>query len=158
MPKLPKRRPIPSDSPSAAPGAVGVRVGFSAEAKAIFEKLPAKVRDGLRRKLRDFGTNQAIGKPLIGALQGYSRITYGRVRAIVEAIARVADGVVIVHILYVGLRKEGSASDPYEAAAIEALTRGDPEAISLMEALVHQALHEGQNSNAARAPSPTSAE
>jgi mRNA-degrading endonuclease RelE of RelBE toxin-antitoxin system len=127
---------------------VGVRIGFSADAKAAFDKLPAKVRDGLRRKLRDFGTNQAIGKPLVGALQGYHRVTYGRIRAVAEVIARVADGIVIVHVLHVGLRKEGSASDPYETAAIEALKRGDPEAIALMETLVHQALHADQDSEA----------
>jgi len=148
MPEPPKRRPTASSPPAAPSGAGRVRIGLSAGAKAVFDKLPVKVRDGVRRKLHDFGTNQAIGKPLVGTLQGYHRITYGRIRAVAEAIARVADGIVIVHVLYVGLRKEGSASDPYETAAIEALKRGDPEAIALMEALVHQALHADQDGGA----------
>jgi mRNA-degrading endonuclease RelE of RelBE toxin-antitoxin system len=145
MPKPPKRGTTASSHPAAPSEAVGVRIGFSADAKAVFDKLPAKVRDGLRRKLRDFGANQAIGKPLVGALQGYYRVTYGRIRAVAEVLARVAGGIVVVHVLHIGMRKEGSASDPYETAAIEALKRGDPEAIALLEALVQQALHEAQD-------------
>ena len=132
---------MPSPAVSTS-GAVQVRIGFSAEAKAVFDKHPTKVREGLRRKLRDFGTNQAIGKPLVGALLGYHRITYGRIRAVAEVLARVAEGTVVVHVLYVGLRKEGSASDPYETAAIEALKGSDPEAIALLEAVAYQALQE----------------
>jgi len=148
MPELPKRRPT-TGSPKAVPEAMRVRIGFSPEAKAAFDKLSTKVREGLRRKLRGFGANQAIGKPLVGALQGYHRVTYGRIRAVAEVIARVADGIVIVRVLHIGLRKEGSPSDPYETAAIEALKRGDPDAIALLEAMVQQALHEAQEPDAA---------
>jgi hypothetical protein len=140
----PKRRPTASITSAAAPTGA-VRLGFSGEAKAVFEKLPVKVQDGLRRKLLAFGANPAIGKPLVGALRGYHRVTYGRVRSIAEVlaadvIAKVAAGIVVVHVLHIGLRKEGSANDPYEVAALEALKAGDPDAIALLETLVRQAI------------------
>ncbi len=140
--KPPKRRPKRS-TPAAAPSGV-VRVGFSSGALAFFNKLPAKVRDGLRRKLRDFGMNPAIGKPLIGDLQRYRRVTYGRVRSIAEAVVTNALGAITVYVLHIGLRKEGSADDAYEAAAIEALKRRDPEVFTLIETEVHQALERQQ--------------
>ncbi len=134
--KNPKRRP--AEATAAAPGAV--RVGFSLEAKGAFDKLPAKVQAGLRRKFREFGENRTGAKPLVGALKGYHRVTYGRVRSIVEAIVKVADGIVIVHVLYLGLRKAGAGDDPYEVAAVKALKRGDPDAVEALKVLVQQLL------------------
>jgi hypothetical protein len=135
----PGKRRQTATTPAAGPTGT-VRVGFSPEAKEAFDALPAKWRDGLRRKLYDFGGNPAIGKPLVGALRGYHRVTYGRVRSIAEAIAKVADGIVIVHVLYLGLRKEGAADDPYELAAAKAIRSGDPDAIEALEKLVQQML------------------
>jgi hypothetical protein len=106
------------------------------------------VRAGLRRKLRDFGENPAIGKPLIGELQGYHRVTYGRVRAISKALPEVvvtierADGFIVVFVLEVGPRKDGAPDDPYERAAIAALRSGDRDAQTLLEQVIHQ-LHAG---------------
>lgn len=136
--KPPKRRPTAS-TPPAAPTAGAVRIGFSDVARADFEKLATKVQKGLRRKLREFGMNPAIGKPLVAELQGYRRVTYGRVRSIAEFVVKVTGRVVIVH--YVGLRKAGSSDDPYEAAAVAALNAGDRDAIAALEALVQQAVH-----------------
>ncbi len=135
--KPPKRRPNAS-TPQAVPAPGTVRLGFSDVARADFEKLTTKVQKGLRRKLREFATNPAIGKPLVGELQGYRRVTYGRVRSIAELIVKVTDRVVIVH--HLGLRKAGSATDPYEAAAVAALNAGDPDAMAAMEALIHQTM------------------
>jgi mRNA-degrading endonuclease RelE of RelBE toxin-antitoxin system len=134
-----KRRLAQAAAPPAAPPRA-VRVGYSPEARAALDALPRKVRDGLRRKLRDFGTNPAIGKPLVGVLQGYHRVTYGRVRSIAEVIVRVANDLTIVMVLYVGLRKAGAADDPYEVAAIEALKAQDPDAVAAMEAMIAQLL------------------
>ena len=128
-----------ASTPAAGPTGA-VRLGFAPDAKAVFEKLPAKVHDGLRRKLRDFGANPAVSKPLVCELQGYYRVTYGRMRSIAEVVAETAEGVVVVHVVYIGLRKEGSARDPYEVAAMAALQRADPDAVALMETLVYQVL------------------
>ncbi len=136
--KPPKRRPTQTTVAAAPPGTV--RIGFSPEAKGAFDKLPAKVQTGLRRKLREFGENQTGAKPLVGALKGYHRVTYGRVRSIVEAIVKIADGIVIVHVLYLGLRKAGAGDDPYEVAAVKALKRGDPDAVEALKVLVQQLL------------------
>jgi mRNA-degrading endonuclease RelE of RelBE toxin-antitoxin system len=122
-----------------------VRIGFSPDARATFERLPAKVRVGLRRKLREFGINPDVGKPLIGELAGYRRVTYGRLRAISKAtrpyavaIAKIEGSIVIVHVLTIGARKEGSGDDPYERAAIAALQAGDDEVGALLEQVLLQ--------------------
>lgn len=141
-----KRRPIATTPPATTVGVV--RIGFSPSAKVAFDRLPPKVRVGLRRKLYDFGKNPAIGKPLIGELQGYHRVTYGRVRAISKALPEVvatiefADGRIVVFVLEVGPRKDGALDDPYERAAIAALRSGDRDAQTLLEQLIHQ-LHAG---------------
>jgi mRNA-degrading endonuclease RelE of RelBE toxin-antitoxin system len=135
--------------PAATPQQAVVKIGFSPDARAAFERLPAKVQAGLRRKLREFGLNPAIGKPLIADLKGYHRVTYGRLRAISKAVgpyvvatAKAEGGIIIVHVLEIGPRKEGSGDDPYERAAIAALQAGDREAQALLERTIQQ-LHAG---------------
>jgi mRNA-degrading endonuclease RelE of RelBE toxin-antitoxin system len=132
-----KRRPTTETTPQAPALQPEVRIGFSPGAQSQFDGLPAKVRAGLRRKLHEFGENPALGKPLVGPLQGYHRVTYGRVRAIaMQMIASFADGIVVVHVLWVGLRKAGSSDDAYERAAIAALRAGDPDAHAILEQLL----------------------
>jgi hypothetical protein len=133
-----RKRPV-KPPPEGAPLAKEVRLGFSPEARAVFDKLPSKLQDGLRRKLREFGVSPAIGKPLVGELFGYHRITYGRVRSIsMRVIASVAKSdVVAVMTLYIGLRKAGSADDPYEIAAA-AVRRRDPDAVHAIELMLQQ--------------------
>jgi mRNA-degrading endonuclease RelE of RelBE toxin-antitoxin system len=138
-----KRKPRPAaTTPEAVPNGT-VRLGFSRGASAVCSKLPAKVQTGLRRKLHDFGENPAIGKPLVGPLQGYHRVSYGRIRTVsMRAVVSVSDGIILVHVLHVGLRKEGAADDAYELAT-SALQRGDAEAIQVLEQLLQQ-FHAGQ--------------
>jgi mRNA-degrading endonuclease RelE of RelBE toxin-antitoxin system len=121
------------------------RLGFSPDARAAFDRLSEKVRIGLRRKLRELGTNPALGKPLVGDLKGYYRITYGCLRAISKVLApdaattaAVNSDIVIMHVLYIGPRKEGSAGDPYERAAIAALQEGDRAALELLDQIIRE--------------------
>jgi len=139
MPPKQRKRKETAPAPPVAPPSGAVRIGFSRDARAVFEGLSTGVRAGLRRKLRDFGGNPAVGKPLVGALKGYHRITYGRLRAVahLQIVATVSDGVVIVFVLYIGLRSAGSRDDPYELAA-EALRRGEADAIEALELMVQQ--------------------
>ena len=132
-------------SPPLKTAEIAVRIGFAPDAGAAFHRLAPKAQAGLRAKLKAFGLNPSLGKPLVGQLQGYHRVTYGRVRSIAkaveaEAIVRVAAGVVIVHVLWLGLRKQGASDDPYEVAAVKALRQGDPDARQLLEALVRRTL------------------
>lgn len=132
-----KRKPRSRATPEAA-AKQAVRIGFSSGAAAVFKSLSGKVKAGLRRKLRDFGENPALGKPLVGALKGYHRVTYGRVRTVsMRIVASVVDGIVLVHVLHIGLRKDGAADDPYEVAAA-ALARHDPDALAALEELVQK--------------------
>ncbi len=132
-----KRKPRPTATPEAA-AKQAVRIGFSSGAAAVFMGLSDKVKAGLRRKLRDFGENPAIGKPLVGELKGYHRVTYGRVRTVsMRIVVSIVNGIVLVHVLHVGLRKDGAADDPYQIAAA-ALVRRDPDALAALEALVQQ--------------------
>ncbi len=132
------KRPPKAATPEAAPTAGTARIGFSPEARAIFDKLPPKVQTGIRRKLFEFAANPAIGKPLVGPLLGYRRVTYARYRTIaMHLIANVARGVVLVHVVEIGLRKQGSEADPYELA-IESLRRGDADAQEALELLVQE--------------------
>ncbi|HEV3156566.1 MAG TPA: hypothetical protein VGZ00_04405 [Candidatus Baltobacteraceae bacterium] len=131
--------------PTALPKQVLVRIGFSPDARTAFDRLPSKVQDGMRRKLREFGANPSIGKPLIGELKGYHRVTYGRLRAISKALAphfiataKLEGSVVVVHVLEIGPRKEGSGDDPYERAAIASLKAGDHDAQALLEETIQQ--------------------
>jgi len=125
--------------------AKAIRLGYSPAAQQIFERLPAKTQDGLDRKLRAFGENPAIGKPLVGKLIGYYRVTIGRVRAIaatsaissIEAVLKIEDGIVVVYVLFIGHRKAEAKDDPYERAAL-AVDRGDSDAIEAMRLLIEQ--------------------
>jgi|GEM_PF-5545060 mRNA-degrading endonuclease RelE of RelBE toxin-antitoxin system len=137
----PKRRRSQNPIPSAAPKGAA-RLAFSRAALAEFKKLPEKVQMGLRRKLLDFGITPAIGKPLVGSLKGYHRVTYGRLRTIATVSEKAADGAMVVVALHIGLRKEGSQNDPYEVAAAKALKGDDAEARAALEAEIHQALQE----------------
>jgi len=133
-----KRKPRPAATTPEAVTNGTVRLGFSRGASAVFNKLPAKVQTGLRRKLHDFGENPAIGKPLVGPLQGYHRVSYGRIRTVsMRAVVSVSDGIILVHVLHVGIRKEGAADDAYEVAT-SALQRGDTEAIHVLEQFLQQ--------------------
>lgn len=133
-----KRRTTIATTPQ-APVQPAVRLGFSPGARAQFEGLPEKIKTGLRRKLRDFGQNPGLGKPLVGVLQGYHRITYGRLRTIaMRVVASISDGIVLVHVLWVGQRKEGASDDAYERAAIAALRAGEADAHSALELLLQQ--------------------
>ena len=115
-----------------------VRIGFAPGAHAAFDAFSNKVKAGLRRRLREFGKNPAIGKPLIGALQGYYQITYGRIRTVsLRIVVSREDETVLVHVLHIGLRKAGAADDPYEIAAA-AFGRQDRDAITLIEELARQ--------------------
>ena len=133
-----KRKPRPpATTPEAAPKGT-VRIGFSRGAAAVFGKLPTKVQVGLRRKLHDFGLDPAIGKPLIDELRGYHRVSYGRIRAVsMRAVVSLVDGITLVHVLHVGLRKEGAADDAYELATT-ALRQGSADAIEVLEQLLQQ--------------------
>lgn len=112
------------------------RIGFAPEARAVFDKLPPKVQAGIRRKLHDFAKNPTVGKPLVGSLHGYRRITYARYRTIaMHLVANLVRGAVLVHVVEIGLRKQGSQDDPYELA-IGSLRRGDTDAQEALELFV----------------------
>jgi mRNA-degrading endonuclease RelE of RelBE toxin-antitoxin system len=137
--------PVPAAAASKA-----VRLGYSQLAFEFFEKLPAKTQLALERKLRTFGENPAIGKALSKELFGYYRVTVGRIRAIaassaassIEAVLKIENGIVVVYVLYIGQRKAGSKDDPYERA-VQALARGDIDAIEVLRRLVEQVKTEG---------------
>lgn len=137
-----KRKPRPAATTPEAASTGTVRLAFSRGASTVFIALPVKVQVGLRRKLHEFGENPAIGKPLIGALRGYHRVSYGRIRGVaMRAVVSVTDGIILVHVLHVGLRKEGAADDAYELAT-SAVQQGNAEAIEVLEQLIHQLLAE----------------
>ncbi len=115
-----------------------IRIGFAPEAAVSFRRLSAKEQGGLRRKLRDFGTSPALGKPLTDELRGYHRITFGRLRTITLRVAETTSDVV-VYVLYIGLRRQGAKDDPYEVATA-AIRRGDPSAVEVMEQLIQHML------------------
>jgi len=135
----PRKPPATKASQPSSP-VNAVRLGFSQDAQAVYDLLPPKVQSGLDAKLREFGKNPNVGKPLIKTLSGYHRVTYGRIRAIsIRSIASVSAGIVVVQTLTIGQRKEGSKNDPYELATA-ALRKRDPEVISALEILVQQAI------------------
>ena len=132
----PKRKPRSTASKATPKKNGAVRIGYDREAQAVFDALPAKVQEGLDRKLRDFAANPGLGKPLVGDLLGYHRVLYGRIRTVsLRATAKVVDGLVVVFVLEVGLRKEGSREDPYVLAR-RALKRGDVDAQHAVELIV----------------------
>jgi mRNA-degrading endonuclease RelE of RelBE toxin-antitoxin system len=133
-----RKRRAPATTAEAVPAGT-VRLAFSSEARAIFSRLPQKQQAGLRRKLREFGADPALGKPLTGALQGYQRVTLGRLRAIaLHVIVRATeDGLIVVYVLHVDRRAEGSRSDPY-VVATDAIRRGEEDALTLLDLIVRR--------------------
>ena len=113
---------------TAEPRRTTVRIGFASSAKAAFDRLSAKAREGIRRKLYDYGRNPSLGKPLIRELHSFDRLTYGRVRCVTKSV----DGIVLV--LYCGLRKSDAVDDSYEIASA-ALASNDPEVVRALQSL-----------------------
>lgn len=107
--------------PPAANSGQKARIGFVQSAAADFRRLPEKARNGLMAKLKELAFHPDCGKPLTGALQGCSRVTYGRLRCVV----RVAEGVAVVLVLVVAERKAGSRDDAYEVAT-EVVAKNEP--------------------------------
>jgi mRNA-degrading endonuclease RelE of RelBE toxin-antitoxin system len=144
-----KPKPRPASTPPAADPKT-VRLGYSVSADEFYKRLPPKTQAALDRKLRAFGENPSIGKPLAKELIGFHRVTVGRIRAIaassasssIEAVLKIENGIVVVYVLYIGQRKAGSKDDPYERA-VEALARGDSDAIEVLRRLVEQVKTEG---------------
>jgi len=60
----------------------------------------------------------------------------------VHLVANVAPGAVLVHVVEIGLRKQGSQDDPYELA-IESLRRGDTDAQEALELFVQELQKQG---------------
>lgn len=97
---------------------------WTSTAKNHLAKLPRKVRRGILDKanlLREGGDPRAAHKALIGPLQGYYRITYGRHRAIYRVDEEtLPDGNKLVSIIVlfvaVGQRKEHDPRDIYKVA------------------------------------------
>jgi mRNA-degrading endonuclease RelE of RelBE toxin-antitoxin system len=143
----PKTRP---ESIASAAAPKTVRLGYSVSADEFYKRLPAKTQAALDRKLRAFGENLSIGKPLAKELIGFYRVTVGRIRAIaassasssIEAVLKLENGIVIVYVLHIGQRKAGSKDDPYDRA-VQALARGDSDAIEVMRLLVEQVKAKG---------------
>ena len=101
-----------------------VTIQWTDTAKAQLAQLPPKVRRGLLSKagnLRRADDARSAGKPLVGPLLGYYRITYGRYRAIYEVKEeKIANGAVLVHVricfLAAGKRKARDKKDIYNIA------------------------------------------
>jgi hypothetical protein len=116
----------------------GIRLAFAPPARAAFEAFSNAVRAGIRRRLREFGEKPAIGKPLIGLLDGYHRLSYGPARAAsLRIVARVDGNTVFVCAIHIGLRKANALDDPYDIAS-SALAHEDHDAVAVLEALVDQ--------------------
>lgn len=101
-----------------------VVIQWTDTAKNQLAKLPKKVRRGLLDKageLRNVADPRKVYKPLVGPLQGYYRITYGRCRAIYavkEDHLPSGDVLVYVRVIFiaVGQRKERDRKDVYAIA------------------------------------------
>jgi mRNA-degrading endonuclease RelE of RelBE toxin-antitoxin system len=147
MSEPPKRPKEVAETPHAAPDAqevateqTYVQVGFDDDAKAIFDRFSAKERNGLLRKLAELARNPDGGKPLIKGLLGYYRVTYGRIRA----VARTAENVLVVYVLWVAPRHAGSKKDPYAVASAR-LKRGDKDVREAFAKLIEARLSERKN-------------
>jgi mRNA-degrading endonuclease RelE of RelBE toxin-antitoxin system len=101
-----------------------VTIQWTDTAKDGLKRLPLKARTGIIAKADELASCNNPGKahkPLKGPLQGYSRLTYGRYRAIyrVDEEELANDDVLIqVRILFVavGIRRERDKKDVYKVA------------------------------------------
>jgi mRNA interferase RelE/StbE len=100
-----------------------VAIQWTDSAKKGLGRLPKKVRKGLLNKADELlhADPTSAHKPLVGPLQGYFRITYGRYRAIYtvrEETKSNGEVVLQVTILFVaaGIRKQGDKQDIYRLA------------------------------------------
>jgi mRNA interferase RelE/StbE len=99
-------------------------VKWTATAKKHLSQLPPDVAIDILRKvtaLRDCDDPRQAGKPLLGPLQGYYRLSVGRYRVIFTMDEEeLANGDVIVNItvtiVAVGIRKERDKKDVYRLA------------------------------------------
>jgi len=103
---------------------VRIRIQWTTTAKECLKQLPLKVRKGLLSKADDLiacDDPRRVHKPLVGPLQGYYRITYGRYRAIFRVEEdTLANGDVLINLtvqfIAAGIRKEQSRDDVYRVA------------------------------------------
>ena len=101
-----------------------VVIQWTETAKRCLEKLPLKVRRGFLKKadeLYECSDPRRVHKPLVGPLQGYFRITFGRYCAIYTVHEeRQPNGKVTLRIMVrfvaAGMRKEGDQKDVYQFA------------------------------------------
>src|ERR1700681_1482634 len=102
----------PSPVPKPAETKSKIRIGFTRSANKQFLGLAEKERTGLFTKLEELARNPRLGKPLVGELKGYVRISLGRLRCVVKCAA----GVAVVIVLVIAKRAQGSRKDVYELA------------------------------------------
>jgi len=101
-----------------------ITIQWTDTARRSLASLPQKVRRGLLEKtdeLLECSDPEEASKTLIGPLQGYYRITYGRYRAIYSVTEdRNAKNDVVIRIVIqfvaTGIRKEGDKDDIYRFA------------------------------------------
>ncbi len=75
----------------------------------------ARTRAAMAKTIDGLATNpEAQGKPLVGSLAGYRSISAAGQRY--RIIFKVEQDKVIVYVVAVGIRKEGSSADIYELA------------------------------------------
>jgi mRNA-degrading endonuclease RelE of RelBE toxin-antitoxin system len=96
--------------PSSREPTVEIRVTESAG--RTLAKAGAKVRDGILRKAKAVVLNPRAGKPLTGALKGYYRVTFGRIRAVLRCDGKTPVGLIVAALP----RSAGSTLDPYTVA------------------------------------------
>jgi mRNA-degrading endonuclease RelE of RelBE toxin-antitoxin system len=124
-------------APAAVPAVQVVKLGFTHSAWAAWNRLPAKVRDGLRPKLREVALHPELAKPLVEELAGCRRVSYGRIRCVV----RIAKGMAVIVVIAIDKRKDGDKSDPYEIAKAEIRKGGEAVELQLTQ-LVAEAVKE----------------
>ena len=142
MARSSKRVKLQSGVAKAPPKA---KLVFSQTADRQFRRLPVAAQNGLKNKLRDYAFNPEIGKPLTGALQGFDRITNGRVRAIAKASFDAPIAVIVV----VAIRKEGDRDDVYALALAAVEKGGEVESTNFLARTVRAFLLEQQPPDAA---------
>jgi len=103
----------------------------------VFQSLSVKEQTGLRAKWKALGENRSLAKPLQGELQGYYRVTYGRIRSVV----RMDKEHPVLFVAFIGLRREGSTDDVYEVALKEK-AKADPSFEPIFRAHVRAYLQE----------------
>lgn len=99
---------------------------MSQSAHTVFERLTQRERDAMAAKLKILARNPALGKPLVGALSGYYRISYGRLRAVVRSDGKTP----LLFVVMLGIRAGGKRDDVY-ARALAALRNAEPSFESL---------------------------